>query len=287
MPITIVCDTGESLTLEARSLVGIDLREAELHRARLECADLRGAKLARANLRSAVLAGANLSNANLDVARLMVADLSGARLTGATLRGARLNGARLDNAMLDGADLRGATFAHAVLAGASVIGARLTRGALSDSQLASVAHSDSIAWEDTFERVYTVLDYHDGPRMGIADVGGHPHVFESRFDEEKDYYTEWYELRPIDEETLRLSLEAWEIWLRWADAHDRGLVGIETHPALPAERARRDELRALLEPRMAAATTSSVRAIATFRQPPGDARPTRSRSMEVQWTLLE
>lgn len=34
----------------------------------------------------------------------------------------------------------------------------------------------------SFERVYTVTDYHDGPRRGIADFNGKPHLFVSEFE---------------------------------------------------------------------------------------------------------
>jgi hypothetical protein len=33
--------------------------------------------------------------------------------------------------------------------------------------------------EQKFEKVYTVTDFYDGPRGGIANFRGHPHVYES------------------------------------------------------------------------------------------------------------
>jgi hypothetical protein len=66
-----------------------------------------------------------------------------------------------------------------------------------------------------FERVYTMTDYYDGPRRGIADFDGRPHTYDAVFDYAQDDYAEPYDLRPVDAETLQLALEAWQIWQRW------------------------------------------------------------------------
>lgn len=104
----------------------------------------------------------------------------------------------------------------------------------------------------SFERVYTMTDYYDGPRGGIASFRGRPHVYESMFADARDAYSDVFELRPVDDETFRLALEDWEMWLRWEDAFARGATSIETHPALPVDRARHDELAPLLASRLAA-----------------------------------
>lgn len=134
-----------------------------------------------------------------------------------------------------------------------------------------------------FETVYTVTDYYDGPRRGIADFGGRPHLYDSRFDGARDEYGDAYELRGVDDETFRLALEDWAIWLRWEDAFQAGQTPQDTHPALPADRERHLEIEAILSQRLAALSGPVVRATAEFRPRPG--RPTggRGRWLEVRW----
>jgi hypothetical protein len=37
--------------------------------------------------------------------------------------------------------------------------------------------------ERPFEKVYTMTDYYDGPRRGIADFDGRPHFYDSEWDD--------------------------------------------------------------------------------------------------------
>jgi hypothetical protein len=67
-----------------------------------------------------------------------------------------------------------------------------------------------------YERVYTVVDYYDGPRKGIADYKGKPHLYECMFDESKDNYSERFLLAPLD------AMEDWAIWQRWELANHTG-----------------------------------------------------------------
>ncbi len=139
----------------------------------------------------------------------------------------------------------------------------------------------------TFERVYTMTDYHDGPRRGIASFRGEPHEYSSPFDHWKDDYADLYELRPVDAETLRLALEDWDIWIRWEDAWKASLTDLETHPAVPADRARHDEIAPVLAARLAALPGLPVRARGIFRPTAGHDNAGRGRWMEVQWTVVE
>ena len=93
------------------------------------------------------------------------------------------------------------------------------------------------------ERVYTVTDYYDGPRRGIANFCGRPYAYTCPFDFWKDEYADLYELHAIDDETFALALEDWAIWLRWRRAFDDGLTSLDTHPALPDDHTRHVELR--------------------------------------------
>lgn len=116
-----------------------------------------------------------------------------------------------------------------------------------------------------FETVHTVFDYYDGPRSGITDFRGKPHVYESIFDDTLDDYSDTFRLSPISDAVLRLALEDWAIWLRWETAFHRGETPRETHPALSSDRARHDELRQLLHGQLAIDPSNCFCATAEFR----------------------
>ena len=97
-----------------------------------------------------------------------------------------------------------------------------------------------------WERVLTVNDYWDGPRRGIAEVSGRPHIYESPSNEAKDDFEEFFWVSPIGSDLLALVLEDWDIWTRWSEAFDRGEASRETHPALPQDRTRHDYLQNLI-----------------------------------------
>ena len=138
-----------------------------------------------------------------------------------------------------------------------------------------------------FERVYTMTNYYDGPRGGIASLRGRPHAYTSTFDVADDGYSELFELRAVDDETLRLALEDWEIWLRWDDAFKAGGVDLKTHPALPADRARHDEIAPQLASRLAALAGPVIEASGEFRPSPGHETSGGGRWLEVRWTIVE
>ena len=96
------------------------------------------------------------------------------------------------------------------------------------------------------ERVHTMTDYYDGPRGGIADYRGMPHLYDSLWSESMQHNSDAFLIMPIDEAIFELALEDWRIWRRWEKAHKEGLVTVDSHPALPEERARHEELTKLL-----------------------------------------
>lgn len=100
--------------------------------------------------------------------------------------------------------------------------------------------------ESDYEKVYTISNYWDGARAGIADLNGKPHYYECVFDDAQDDWSEIFLLKPIDPETLSLELEDFQIWKRWSAAVDEGRATLETHPALPEDRARHDEIESVL-----------------------------------------
>jgi hypothetical protein len=89
-----------------------------------------------------------------------------------------------------------------------------------------------------YEAVFTVNDYYDGPRGGVANFRGVPHFYECVFDEKSDEYSDSYLLISISQEVFKAALENWEIFLRWRKAFDSGDVSLETHPAPPRDKSR-------------------------------------------------
>jgi hypothetical protein len=100
------------------------------------------------------------------------------------------------------------------------------------------------------DRVLTVNEYYDGPRLGITELNGVPHIYEAEFDHSTGEYGDTYFLSPIEAELLALVLEDWAIWCRWNAAFKRGEVTLESHPALPNERMRHEELKRAIGSRL-------------------------------------
>jgi hypothetical protein len=98
-----------------------------------------------------------------------------------------------------------------------------------------------------FETVYALWGYWDGPREGVADYRGRPHVFVSEWNEEADDYGGAFLLRPIDDETFRLVMEDRAIHRRWKEAVAQGLTTFDTHPASKEDWIRTEELKRLLQ----------------------------------------
>ncbi len=146
---------------------------------------------------------------------------------------------------------------------------------------------------ETFERVYTVTDYWDGPREGLADYGGAPHVYRSIWLRDRE---EWdddrFFLCPVTAEEARLVLEDWAMWHRFAEHSVVARLPVpETQAdwgALPEDLHRHRELRLLLVPILALDRSRCIIAHAKFRllgppQVPGFILP----RIEVQWRLAD
>jgi hypothetical protein len=69
-----------------------------------------------------------------------------------------------------------------------------------------------------FEIVYTLTDWYDGPRRGIADYHGQPHLFESDWKDGENLDADTFLLMPIDKDTFSFALEDWAIWRRMGDS---------------------------------------------------------------------
>lgn len=133
-----------------------------------------------------------------------------------------------------------------------------------------------------FERVFTITDFHDGPRGGVADFEGRPHLFECEWNEAADVYTSTFRLSPVTPEVLALALEDAAIWERWWIAFQEELTTQETHPALPEDRLRHDELEHLLSERLRIDPANCVRALGEFRTA-ANADEKGQVPLEVRW----
>ena len=116
-----------------------------------------------------------------------------------------------------------------------------------------------------YELVYTMTDYYNGPRGGIANFNGTPHLYESMYtDFTEDTGYDVFLLQATDAETLTLAEEDWEIWLRWEAAFYAKIADLSTHPALPKDRRRYEELQTLLAARLTINPQAALRATAEF-----------------------
>lgn len=145
----------------------------------------------------------------------------------------------------------------------------------------------------SFEIVHTVPDWYDGPRGGIANYNGAPHIFQSEFRDFEIQDGEFpqrdtFLLMPIDARTFALAMEDWAIWRRYETALYKQEVTSDHHPSLPQERNRHMELEAALDGKLQVDPARSIRKKAEFR-PRED--PNWSgygwRPLEVRWLEIE
>lgn len=126
-------------------------------------------------------------------------------------------------------------------------------------------------------------DWYDGPIGGVADYRGRPHLYEAQWDDEVEQFGPRFLLSPLDDATRDLAIEDWEIWLRWDAAFKAGATDESTHPALPAERARHEQLQVELALRLVIDPAQSFVMFGEFRWTP---RPPDLPLAEVRWYAL-
>ena len=63
------------------------------------------------------------------------------------------------------------------------------------------------------EQVHIENEWYDGPRNAIADIGGRPHRFVSRWDESEDKYLGTCLVWPVAPDELVLGREQWLIFV--------------------------------------------------------------------------
>ena len=131
------------------------------------------------------------------------------------------------------------------------------------------------------ERVHAVFDYFDGPRSGIANFHGLPHAFAGKFDDDLQDWSEFYHLKPLTDEQFRLVMTYWQIWTNWLAAYKAGDVALDTHPALPNEKALHDQIAPAVEAALTVDVANSRVVWSTFhgRLPPDG-------ELEVSWNLV-
>jgi hypothetical protein len=139
-----------------------------------------------------------------------------------------------------------------------------------------------------YEEVFTVTDYYDGPRKGIANFKGLPHFYDCIFDEAKEESSDLYRLTPISERIFELAKEDWAIWKKWRSAFDSGKATRESHPALPQDRVRHEEIRAILDSALTTDTAvCAVRHGSFERRGSGEYPKGSMRPLQVRWTDAE
>lgn len=139
--------------------------------------------------------------------------------------------------------------------------------------------------EPVYERVFTMTDYYDGPRRGIADFEGRPHFYDSEWDDLDDMRAFTFRLSPVEPGIFELAMESWGIWRRWESAFHENRTTLESHPALPEDRARRLELDQLLADCLKIDESNYVRAHGDFRTLNDlDSKGAGWRPLEVLWT---
>jgi hypothetical protein len=136
-----------------------------------------------------------------------------------------------------------------------------------------------------YERVFTVTDYYDGPRKGLANFLGNPHLYECIFDEVKGDYSDLFRLTPIDAETFQLAMEDWSIWQRWELAFHTGKADLSTRPALPQDADMHEELERTLGKALLTGPQRAFTRAGRF-EPRGEQSPPEGvlRALQVQWT---
>lgn len=112
--------------------------------------------------------------------------------------------------------------------------------------------------ESSLERVPNVWDFYYIPLGGIAWFQGAVHLFvfhdeqqrPAPEDPEEVLYEEIYALYPIPEDLVALLMEKSDIFERWHKAKSADQTLMKQHPALAADRARYNELKAITAERL-------------------------------------
>lgn len=112
--------------------------------------------------------------------------------------------------------------------------------------------------------MFTVLDYYDGPRQGVANFRGTAHFFDCIWDESRENFSNRFRLTPIPHHIFALALEDWAIWERWQQGLHATETTLKSHPDLTEDRKRRDEIQEILGPALRTNYAACITQIGSF-----------------------
>lgn len=121
----------------------------------------------------------------------------------------------------------------------------------------------------SFEPVYMVTNYHDGPVAGLADYRGRLVTFDFKFDDEEDCYSDCCVLSPVSEEYLRLSLERRRLFEQWWGAQGRNIAGAEVMSRWEAD-PDTQRINAALKACLGGSGIEEIHVKAVIRKKPGE-----------------
>ena len=137
------------------------------------------------------------------------------------------------------------------------------------------------------EKVYVENEWYDGPRAGVADIGGEPHRFRSLFDEKEDEYLGTFLVWPVEQEMVKLEQEQWQIFAEWNALYEAGKADTESHPGHGGKSARWDEIEIILKTSRVEVPASAKQAVAELIHLDGEVRYASSGpAYMLSWRLL-
>ena len=135
-----------------------------------------------------------------------------------------------------------------------------------------------------YETVFTVTEYSDWPRKGIANFQGAPHLYEWVSNGAEDDESKLFRLMPLSAEVFQLAMEEWEIWRRWLVAFYEKKTDISTRPALSIDISRHAELKRILDGALIVDPQKTVMRVGQFEVLAEPSIPERViRQLQVKW----
>jgi hypothetical protein len=136
------------------------------------------------------------------------------------------------------------------------------------------------------ERVYVEKEWYDGPRAGIADIGGAPHRFISPFLETRDDDPDIFLVWPVDQIQLELEIEQSAIFVEWNSRYEAGEAGTDSHPEHGGVNARWDEIEILLRSARTEVPPTARRALAQMVSTGTGRYSVNGPAYQLSWLLL-